>query len=294
MIDMNIYNLPLPIAKAIAWWGKFCPKLILNLRHYAHHKEFIKWQNPRNIHEYALAQLFNGQTDLSLYARLADKVAVRDFVQERIGAEYLTSLYGVYETADKIDIAELPEKFVLKTNHGCGNNLIITNKEQFDINKSKALLDYWQKYPYGDLTGQIHYSKIKPLIFAEEFLQQSADANVLPFDYKFFCYKGKPKYILYYERRSVNKHETPNMLFDLNWLPIKEAVLRPTEHQIPKPQSFDKMLECVRKLCVGFDFVRVDFYEICGRPIFGEMTFTPDVLINIKRTFSELMEIHKQ
>ena len=149
------------------------------------------------------------------------------------------------------------------------------------------------KFPYGDLTGQIHYSMIKPLILAENYLKQSIESDILPYDYKFFCYKGQPKYVLYYEGRSLNGHVTPNMLFDMTWNPIPQAVIRPLDREIPKPSSFAEMIECVKKLCVGFDFVRVDFYEINNRPVFGEMTFTPDILVNVKRDYKNLMDMHK-
>ena len=35
------------------------------------------------------------------------------------------------------------------------------------------------------------------------------------------------------------------------------------------------MIASAETLAAGFDFVRVDLYEIDGRPLFGEMTFYP-------------------
>jgi hypothetical protein len=35
------------------------------------------------------------------------------------------------------------------------------------------------------------------------------------------------------------------------------------------------MLAAAETLGAGFDFVRNDFYEIDGKPMFGEMTFYP-------------------
>lgn len=275
---MGIYNLPLYIVKPLSLIGKYMPKFILNIRYYIHNKRFINWKNPRNLHEYALSLLFSPTTDIEEYARLADKVSVRDFVSQLIGEQYLTRLYGVYGSSIDINLNDLPDSFVIKTNNGCGNNIIVRDKRTFNSDSRKQL-DYWLKFPYGDLTGQKHYSRIEPLIFAEELLRQTDDMDVLPYDYKFFCINGEPKYILYYEGRAVNQHETPNMLFDLNWTPLPQTVLRPTTHNIPKPKSFDEMLICVKRLCAGFKFVRVDFYEIDGRPVFGEMTFTPDILL---------------
>lgn len=291
---MSLYSLPLYIITPIATIGRFFPKVMLNLRYFAHYKKFICWKNPRNLHEYAQTLLFSSNTDLDKYALLADKLAVRTFIKERIGEKYLTKLYGIYDFADEITLDTLPNSFVLKTNHGCGNNIVVKDKGEFDLESAGKKLSYWKQFPYGNLTGQIHYSRIRPKIFAEEYLKQSDSHDILPFDYKFFCYKGEPKYILYYEGRALNQHETPNMLFDLNWNPIPHAVLRPILHEIPKPESLNEMILCAKKLSFGFDFVRVDFYEIGKKPIFGEMTFTPDIMFNIYSSFTDLMQIHRQ
>ena len=44
---------------------------------------------------------------------------------------------------------------------------------------------------------------------------------------------------------------------------------------MPRPEHFDDMLYVAARLADGFDFVRVDLYNICGRIYFNEMTFTP-------------------
>ena len=44
---------------------------------------------------------------------------------------------------------------------------------------------------------------------------------------------------------------------------------------IERPKSFDLMKEMAAKLSSPFPFVRIDFYEINDKPVFGEMTFTP-------------------
>mgnify|MGYP001007979743 CR=1 FL=1 len=42
-----------------------------------------------------------------------------------------------------------------------------------------------------------------------------------------------------------------------------------------KPKCYNQMIEIARKLSAPFPFVRVDFYDLDGKPILGEMTFTP-------------------
>ncbi|PWM78594.1 MAG: hypothetical protein DBY32_03690 [Phascolarctobacterium sp.] len=75
-----------------------------------------------------------------LMEKCADKVAVRDFVEKVIGAEYLTPVYGIYNSPDEIDFDKLPDKFVLKTNHASGEVIICNDKKKLEINKIKAQL----------------------------------------------------------------------------------------------------------------------------------------------------------
>jgi hypothetical protein len=57
----------------------------------------------------------------------------------------------------------------------------------------------------------------------------------------------------------------------------KFALVYPTdEREIARPKSLGKMITAASTLAKGFDFVRVDFYEIGEKPYFGEMTFTPE------------------
>ena len=47
------------------------------------------------------------------------------------------------------------------------------------------------------------------------------------------------------------------------------------DKEIPRPSRLAEMIEVARALSTGFDFVRVDLYEIDERVMFGELTFTP-------------------
>lgn len=286
-------RLPLPLVKMIARVTALCPRFVFALRYYRWSKKIIDWRNPRNLQEFSMCQLFSKEISLDFFAMLADKVAVRNFVKERIGEKYLNKLYGTWDSADKIDFKQLPDRFVLKTNNGCNSNVILKSKDGADIEAIRRKLDYWLHFPYGELTGQVHYSRIKPLILAEEYLEQKKGIDSLPYDYKFFCFNGEPRFILYYEERKLNEHVTPNMLFDLNWKPIPSAVRHPVSHDVARPQSLELMTRLATELSKGLRFVRVDFYEIDGNPIFGEMTLTPDVLTNIYTDFSPLMQAYK-
>ena len=51
---------------------------------------------------------------------LSDKIAVKDFVAERVGPQYVVPLLGKWKRARDIDWQSLPDRFVLKPNQTSG------------------------------------------------------------------------------------------------------------------------------------------------------------------------------
>ena len=66
-----------------------------------------------------------GVTDLM--RKCTDKVAVRDYVRELIGEEYLKPVLQICNSFEEIDFDKLPNRFVMKCNHGCKWHYIIKN-----------------------------------------------------------------------------------------------------------------------------------------------------------------------
>ena len=120
-------------------------------------------------------------------------------------------------------------------------------------------------------------------------------------DYKFYCVNGIPMYVIVYTDREANSHKMKRTIYDMDWNLHQEYLGR---YAVPgpgilKPTSFEKMKEMATKLSSPFPFVRVDFYEINGKPIIGEMTFTPGMQ-EVSNTLLEILgekvvvrEIHK-
>jgi hypothetical protein len=65
--------------------------------------------------------------------------------------------------------------------------------------------------------------------------------------------------------------------YDPQWalLPFGKDLIPRPDVAIPKPENMDRMLAIARDLASPFSYVRVDFYEVYGRVVFGEMTFFP-------------------
>lgn len=216
------------------------------------------------------------RTDTSLWTQLADKVAVRNFVTNNGFGENLTKLYGVWNKSCDINFELLPSTFVIKTNNASGTNIIVKDKTCIDFDEIRKTLDIWLQIDYGMRVSEPHYSDIKPLILAEELLYDEKQKKGL-IDYKFFCVNGKAEYVQVMTERIPNTHIMKFMTFDMEWNehPEFNRGVHENVFGIERPVSFDKMKSMAEKLSSQFKFVRADFYEINGKPIFGELTFTP-------------------
>lgn len=201
----------------------------------------------------------------------ADKYKVRDYVRDRIGEGCLIPLLGVYERVEDIKLDILPDSFVLKVNHGTGQNIICKNKANVNWkNAFKKLNDYMQFNLYL-YTREWGYKNIEPKIICEEYI---ADNGRSPDDYKIFCFNGEPR-IIKVDSDRFNYHKIN--FFDLGWnvLPFGLKDYPRSKENIEKPNNLSKMIEYSRILSKDFLFVRVDFYNIKNRIYFGELTFTP-------------------
>ena len=119
----------------------------------------------------------------------ADKILIHEYSKRVLKKDICNKILKIYDNPEQINIDELPEKFVLKANHGSNYNIIVTNRTGFDINKAKKSLSKWLEIDYGNIHKEMHYSFIKRKVFAEEYIGK--DLN----NYKFFCYNGIPRYV---------------------------------------------------------------------------------------------------
>lgn len=207
------------------------------------------------------------------YSIMVDKYAVKDYVANIIGEEYIISNLGVWDNFDQIDFDSLPDQFVLKTSHDSGGVVFCRNKKTFDKTTAKEILSKSLKINFYKVFREWPYKNVKPRILAEEIIKTEPSEDLM--DYKFFCFNGEPKFLKVDFGRFTDHHAN---YYDLKWniLPFGEADFPPIpSHHIEKPENFDKMIEIVKKLAKSKKFVRIDLYNLHGKIYFGEITFYP-------------------
>ncbi|MCW4468346.1 glycosyltransferase [Flavobacterium sp. MFBS3-15] len=206
------------------------------------------------------------------YKDFADKYEVRKYVRDKVGDHILNDIYGIYEYPEEIDLTELPNSFVLKCTHASGTNIVVKDKRRLDWPKAAKRLKKWLAANYYKKSRERIYKDIHPRIIAEKYLSELADGSLI--DYKFYCFHGKPEYVLV----KVNEGGTDKKCYySMDWQKVLPenpgAGFLMTD--IPKPSNFDEMREVAVKLSEGFIFMRVDLYSVNGKTLFGEMTFFP-------------------
>ena len=231
----------------------------------------LNWSNLRTYSEkMQWEKLFDKDP---LKVTLTDKYSVRQWVANLIGEEYLIPLIGVWDTVREINFESLPNQFVLKTNCASGDVIIVRDKSKLgkkEFAEYKAKLNYYLHMKFGYNTLELHYNDIQPKIVCEQLIE-SSDLDLQ--DYKFLCFDGVPMYCWVDTGRY---HQHKRNIYNLDWELQDWNQFRygNSETPIQKPKNFEKMIEIVKRLSVGFHHVRVDLYNNDGKIYFGEMTFT--------------------
>jgi hypothetical protein len=66
-------------------------------------------------------------------------------------------------------------------------------------------------------------------------------------------------------------------MFDRDWNRLPFTTGYPVDDkEIARPTSLAQMIYAAEVLSESMPFVRADFYDIAGRPVFGELTYYPD------------------
>lgn len=206
------------------------------------------------------------------YTTMVDKYAVKEYVANIIGEEYIIPTLGVWDKPDDIDWDSLPNQFVLKTTHGGGGGGVVICRDKTTFNKEKALTKLSQSLKSDIYSGlrEWPYKNVPKRIIAEKFIAPekiSSPKDLL--DYKFFCFDGEPKFLYVSDSPS---HSLAFLNTDWTLTDFGRDDYHPLEQLPEKPENLEEMLDIARKLSSGIPHVRVDLYNIDNHIYFGELT----------------------
>lgn len=281
-IQLKIKNFVRPLI--FGFLAKYFPKkhcFMMTKRGKIHETPFkIDLDSPTYFNEKLLWLKYFVYNKSNLIEKCYDKYLVREYVKECGCEETLNELYGVWDSIDDISWNELPDEYIIKVTKGCSHHIIKTKDTKPDIQIFKRILKSTLKERYIKYrtSGDLFAIKGSQKIICEKLLKNSNNKKGLD-DWKFYCFNGEPKYLLYITDRIVASEEIKGS-YKATFMTVdfkkKRSLFQNSSDSIPKkPKCYEKMLEYARKLSNDFPFVRVDFYVCNDKPIFGELTFTP-------------------
>lgn len=245
--------------------------IYLRIVYWIRMKQRLNLKNPQTFNE-KLQWLKIHDPNRMKYVVMVDKVKARNYIADKIGAEYLIPLLGVYQKVDEINTDDLPDKFVVKCTHDSGSVIICQDRKEFDESKKKKLQKALKrKYYYANREYALKYAE--PKIVIEQYM---SNGNEGLYDYKFYCFNGKPKYL--YVSGGLSDHTTAKISFyniDLSDAPFQRSDYAHFDKIPYVPEKYNEMLDIARKLSENIPFVRVDLYEVNGSIYFSELTFYP-------------------
>ncbi len=228
---------------------------------------------------------YNREHNAELLRMCHDKYRVREYVENKLGDDrILKKIYGLYNNADEINFDELPGSFAFKMTQSSGYNIFVKDKADLDIAETKKKLNSWLRLANSWIMRQNpegFFFDGSAKILCEEYLQ---DGNGrIPREIEFFCFNGTPR-LIGYVTDAVEVDESGNEqkvihrnTYDLDWnlIPVDFGRARDESLRVERPPKLDLMLEIAEKLSQDFKFVRVDLYNLNGRILLGELTWTP-------------------
>lgn len=244
----------------------------------------LNLSDPQGICEKQMWLKLNVYNHSPLVKRLSHKVLVRDYVEKLGCGALLNPLYGVWDSIEEIPWETLPESFILKTAMGCGSHVLCRDKATLDVFAAKATLKRAWSNQQWLLFSELQYRQsahVRQQVLCERLLD--TEGGKAPEDYKIHCYHGRPLYILYCFDRDADGH-AKFMILDADWNYLPQLTMGKYAAAPPRPACLTEMLDAAAKLSGTFPFVRVDMYVEKGRPVFGELTFTPSGALDTDNT----------
>lgn len=222
-----------------------------------------------------------------LLTTFTDKLAVRTYVESRVGAGYLPELYAVTNEPSSLLRDALPREFVVKPTHASGAVVVVADFAPPDTALSRpdatwakawvrpAALDWgilteigeeWLSHRYRH--EEWAYRNVPARLLVEELL----DGDGVPPDYKLFVFHGRVRMIDVHLDRFTDHSSS---LYTTEWERLPVTFGHPAGADVERPAALPELIEVAEALGAETDFVRVDLYCPQGRVVCGELTNYP-------------------
>lgn len=235
----------------------------------------LNLKNPQSFNEKVNYKKVNDRNPLLTI--VADKYRVREHIVSTLGKERAEQILiphlHVTDDPRTIPFDDLPEEYVIKTNHLSGKNIIVTKDQDVDRGAVIRDLTHYLKNPYAVFKHEWGYLNIPRKVLIEPLIRD--EEGRLPVDYKLHMIHGRCVMIHVHHGLCDDWDNQTCTVYDRDW--VRQDVLwnHPPRDSVPRPGMLEEMISIAEALAQPLDMVRVDFFSMNGRLYFGEMTNYP-------------------
>ena len=248
---------------------------------FKHHIGYpINLRNPKTLNEKINWLKLNDRTPL--HTQCSDKYLVREYIEDKIGKEYLVPLYFSSKNPKDIVPENIPDSpSIIKANHDSSGGIFVHDKSKINWSEVQQSFEERLKSNYYLVSREWQYKNIEPRIIVEKLLQDKNGG--IPFDYKLHCFNGKVRMISVDMGRGTDQHyrnwyNTNWEREEFKWSSPKEngKSTDPSSEDLEKPKTLKEMIRLSEILAEPFKYVRIDWYDVDDVLYFGEITFHHD------------------
>lgn len=207
------------------------------------------------------------EMDDPLRQLVSDKDLVKLFYKGVLDQDLAPKTLAKFYSYSEFDLNSIPNQCIIKPSHLSGG-IFYDAKKGLTQNELYQIKSWFETNIYYDISRERNYKNLTPCVICEELIENSTNLT----DYKVYCYKGEPKFIVV----DIDRHEQHKRRFyTVDWQPIDITFDYPLADIEPRPRLLSEALDIARDLSKYFSFMRVDFYLLDNHIYLGELTSVP-------------------
>ncbi|MDA8333263.1 MAG: ATP-grasp fold amidoligase family protein [Candidatus Dormibacteraeota bacterium] len=246
----GLRHLPAPLRRHLLYLAR--QRRWADLRHPTTFSEKINW---RMLHD---------RRPLIGYA--CDKLWVKELAAG-LGLATPETIWSGLNVRELLSL-DLPECWVLKPNHRSGA-IYFGRGQPSTADDLDRITGRWLAQNPELSKGEWGYSQARRTLLVEPLL---GDGPQPPVDYKLFVFHQRPA-LLQIDSDRFSGHR--RRLYTSDFRPLKTRLEFPLGPVDQPPDTWPEMVDAARRLAHGFDFVRVDLYNVNGAVYVGELAVYP-------------------
>ncbi|MGJ9371576.1 ATP-grasp fold amidoligase family protein [Nesterenkonia sp. CF4.4] len=248
------------------------------LRRLMYRRRFGRWGNfksPSRFTEFLSKRMLEDRSPEIAWT--CDKRAMKDYAAEQ--APWINVPETLWRGTDlnELDLSKLPDQWVIKPNHRC--KAVYFGDRSTTIEQLRRVTRGWLR-PYDRIAvGEWAYTQAR-----RELIIEPRIGNGRPLiDFKTYVFRGRMQILHTDAGRFTDNFQ--ELFYTREWEPLDLINEAPRGPVAPRPRNFEQMVRAAEALGAGYDFMRVDLYNLDGELWFGELTpypsggmdpFTPD------------------